>query len=89
MAQFTGMDINEVRTLANQMRSSAQQIEQAMSALTNKLHGTPWVGADRERFVSEWDGTLTSQLRTVLNALDTAATTADKNASDQETTSAT
>ena len=40
------------------------------------------------RFRSEWDGTLKSQLMQVSNALRDAATKANQNASDQESTSA-
>jgi uncharacterized protein YukE len=88
MANFTGMDIQGVRTLASQMTSSASQIRQLMSQLTNQLNGTQWVGPDRTRFEGEWNGTYVQQLNQVATALEDAAQRANTNATEQETASA-
>lgn len=87
MAGFTGMDIQGVRSLAGQMDSCAGNIQDLMGRLTNALNGTQWVGADREQFLGEWQGTHTAQLNAVINGLRDAANKARNNASQQETAS--
>lgn len=84
MAAFTGMDIPEVRALAAQMNSAAEEITGLANSLTSKLEGTPWVGPDREKFVSEWHGQYKSQLVNIASALHGAAGNANANASAQE-----
>ena len=88
MSSFTGMDVPAVRQLATQMTSSASQIRQLMTQLTNQLNGTQWVGPDRTRFEGEWSGTYVQQLNQVASALEDAANRANQNATQQETASA-
>jgi uncharacterized protein YukE len=84
MAQFTGMDIAQVRSLAQQMNHAAGEIQQLAQSLTAKLQGTAWVGPDRERFLSDWSGHHQQQLNQVVQALHDAAQRATANASEQE-----
>jgi len=84
MGGFTGMDIGQVRNLATQMRSKAEEIEGIMRQLSGALDGTQWVGPDRERFKGEWDGQCCNALRQVAETLRAAAQTADQNAGQQE-----
>ena len=84
---FTGMDVAAVRTLAQQMNSSADEIQQIQQALTSQLQGASWVGPDREHFVSDWQSTHVQQLQQVVNALHDAATRATQNAQEQENVS--
>lgn len=86
--QFTGMNIQEVRTLATQLDGAASDIEALMSRLTNQLNSTSWVGNDREQFVGEWQGAHTTALRNVINGIQEAARKARVNADQQETASA-
>lgn len=88
MAQFTGMDVEAVRGLAKQMQSSADQIRDLARRLTSALESTQWVGPDRERFVSEWQGQYLTSLNQVADGLRETAGRADKNANEQETASA-
>ncbi len=88
MATFTGMDIQAVRTLAQQMNSSAGEIQQLMQRLTSALQGTPWVGPDREQFLSDWQSQHVVALRNVAQSLEQAATRANMNANEQEQASA-
>ena len=87
MVNFTGMDIGGVRQLATQMTSSAGQIRQLMSQLTNQLNNTQWIGPDRTRFEGEWSGTYVQQLNQVATALEDAANRANLNAAEQESAS--
>jgi uncharacterized protein YukE len=84
MAQFTGMDIAEVRALAAQLTRASEEINQLAATLTSRLEGTPWVGPDRERFVSEWHGQYKTNLTSIANALQGASQAATQNAQAQE-----
>jgi uncharacterized protein YukE len=88
MANFTGMDIPAVRALSQQMTQSASQIRQLMTQLSGQLNGTQWVGPDRSRFESDWNGTYVQQLTQVASALEEAAGRANQNAIEQESASA-
>lgn len=87
MAQFTGMDIGEVRALAAQLTRASDEINQLATTLTSRLEGTPWVGPDRERFVSEWHGQYKSSLLQISQALQGASQAATQNAQQQESAS--
>lgn len=82
-----GMDVAQVQALANEMKRAAQEIQNLNRQITAKLHSTPWVGPDRQRFESDWTGQHTQQLNTVVQALEGAAQSALNNATEQETTS--
>jgi uncharacterized protein YukE len=87
MAQFVGQIPEEVDALAADFDAKASDIESLMAALKAKLGSTTWVGADRERFEGDWDGQLSTQLRTVASALRDAAIIARGNAEQQRTAS--
>jgi hypothetical protein len=84
MAGFTGLDITQVRGLANFIRQKADEIEQIQNQVTQRLHGTQWVGPDRQKFEGDWSGHFTASLRTVAGGLRDAAQIADTNATQQE-----
>jgi hypothetical protein len=83
-----GMDIDGVRRLAAQMDNNASQIDQPVGGLSGTLESTEWIGPDRERFVGDWHGTFTPQLRAVANSLRDTANAARINADQQEEASA-
>jgi len=87
MAQFTGMDVAAVRQLSTQMSAKADEIGQIASQLTNSLQGAQWVGPDRERFLSEWQGQHVAALNRVVEGLRAASQTANRNAQEQEAAS--
>ncbi len=84
MAGFTGMDIEGVKQLAQQMRQKSEEIQQISQTLTAALKGAQWVGPDRSQFESDWEGQCVAQLRAVSDRLNDAATRADQNAQQQE-----
>jgi uncharacterized protein YukE len=84
MAQFTGMDIAQVKALAAQMNNAAGEIQQLAQSLGAKLQGTAWVGPDRERFLADWTGQHQAQLNQVVQALQDASRRANANAAEQE-----
>lgn len=79
-----GLDIQQVRTLSSQLSRQAETIQQALSTLTSALQGTQWTGPDAEQFRNEWSSTHTSNLKTVINALQEASQKAARNADAQE-----
>lgn len=84
---FTGMDVEQVRGLATQLVTKAEEIEQISTALSTSLGSTQWEGSDATAFRSDWESTYRTQLANVAGALRDAATIANTNASQQETTS--
>lgn len=81
---MTGMDIAQVRSLSRQLRSEATDIERVISSMTAELHGLPWKGNDRERFLREWDSTHVRALRRVVGSLESASTESNEYARRQE-----
>lgn len=88
MSNFVGMDVQAVRTLAQQLSSDAEEIDQIASKLTSQLDGTQWVGSDASSFRDSWNGSYRQQLATVVNALRDAAQAATSNANQQDEASA-
>lgn len=87
MSTMYGMDISQVRALAQLMSHTASEIQQMTANLTSNLQNTPWVGPDRQSFESDWHSTHVMQLNQVVNALNDAATRANNNATEQENVS--
>lgn len=88
MAYFTGMNISEVRSLATQLSTKADEIDSIANALSSQLNGVQWVGADADNFRNEWQSTHRGQLSAVAHALRDASTRATVNANQQEEASA-
>lgn len=84
MANFTGMDIPAVRNLSKQLKRRADEIESISQQLTGQLDATPWVGPDRQQFHSDWNGRYRQALRTVVQGLEQASVSANRNATEQE-----
>lgn len=85
---FTGMDVAAVRQMATQMETTANDISQQMNRLTTTLQGTDWKGPDANAFREEWNGSHTTSLKAVVDALNEVCRKARANADAQETTSA-
>ncbi|NNN22403.1 MAG: hypothetical protein HKL80_10440 [Acidimicrobiales bacterium] len=81
---FYGMDVDQVRQLANQMSQAAGEIESLSAQLTSALNSTQWVGPDQQRFMSEWTSQHSPNLRNVCQGLHQAAQLAIQNANQQE-----
>lgn len=84
MANFTGMDIPAVRTLAKQLKGRADEIQTISQQLTSQLESTIWRGPDREQFQGEWNGRYRQALHTVVQGLEQASLDARRNANEQE-----
>lgn len=84
MPQMTGMDIEGVRHLAQQLNSKADEITSLASQLTSQLSATQWVGNDATRFRDDWSSHHNTALNQVADALRHASTAATQNASQQD-----
>lgn len=87
MAQYIGMDPDEVDDLAAQLQAKASDLETVLSTLTSKLGSTTWVGTDRNRFEEAWQGTISVNLTNAANQLRDAATAATGDANQQRAAS--
>lgn len=84
MSGFKGMDVEQVRRLADQLDAKANVINDIAAQLSNQLGSTDWRGPDSERFRSDWDSHHRSALNRVMQALQDAARTSRRNANEQE-----
>ena len=87
MAMY-GMDIEQVRQLATLFGQKADDIQQIIQTVSSRLSSTNWVGPDADQFENDWNSTLVPDLRRVEQSLRDAQQKANKNASDQSSTSA-
>lgn len=87
MAGFYGMDVEAVQGLARQLDAKSQEITNLANQLTTQLSSTDWKGPDADRFRTDWDSIHRPALNNVAQALDTAGTTANQNATEQLNTS--
>jgi uncharacterized protein YukE len=79
-----GMDIGEVRHLAQALTQAAAELNTMVAKLTQQVQSAHWVGPDRERFVGDWNSHHASALKNVAHALDEAGTRAQRDAQQQE-----
>ncbi len=83
-----GMNVDDVRSLASQLTSSANEIQNIVNQLTGKIHSTNWVGTDYQAFLNEWQSTYVPSLTSVMHGLEDAASKANQEAAQQEAASA-
>lgn len=81
---LTGMDIAQIRALADQMDRRASEIDALLARLTRLVNGDFWAGADRERFVGEWRDRHAAGLRRIADGLQEASKHAREQARRQE-----
>jgi uncharacterized protein YukE len=84
MAQMLGMDVEQVRAFASFVDQKANDIDGIISSISSKLSQTQWVGNDRQKFESDWNGQLTTALKNVAQALRDTKDRANNNALEQE-----
>lgn len=81
---WIGLDVEQVRGLAQQLHAKSQEINTIAQQLNSQLTSVTWQGPDAERFRSDWNSQYMSSLRQVAQALEAAGTAAGRNASEQE-----
>ena len=78
-----GMDIESVRLLARQMHDASGELVQTAAQLNVAFENATWTGPDREQFAQRW-AQWRAHIAHASDALRDAATTATRNADDQE-----
>lgn len=81
---LSGMDINQIRSMAGNMDRKAEEIRSAIDQLSGAVTAVSWAGPDRDRFVDEWRNRHVSSLRAVADNLSSAARQARDHAAEQE-----
>ncbi|WP_106507195.1 WXG100 family type VII secretion target [Brachybacterium timonense] len=87
MNAVKGMNIEEVRRMAGQLRDAADEILRIEQELTSGLEGVDWTGPDADRFRDQWAGEMVPALLQVKDAVNELGESADRNAGQQEATS--
>lgn len=82
-----GMNVEEVRRLAGQLRDAAEEITRIEQELTSGLEGVDWTGPDADRFRGQWSGEMIPALQQIMTAVNDLGESADRNAAEQEATS--
>lgn len=86
--EILGADIGAIRTFVQRLNQRSAAIAQTTSQLAAVIEGLPWVGTDRERFLTDWKVNHHPGLLQLLDDLAEAATSAGKAADAQEAASA-
>lgn len=87
MNALKGMNVEEVRGMARQLREAAEEITRIEQELTNGLEEVDWTGPDADRFRGQWSGEMIPALQQIMNSVNELGETADRNAAEQEATS--
>ena len=82
-----GADVEQLDTLAKKFDQESEQLTQAISQIGSQVKSVWWEGRDADRFRSEWEGTYSSQLRRISEALKQVGQGVRKQAQQQRTTS--
>jgi len=83
---FKGMDVEEARTGAQNLRKGVEALRTAKTQLSNyanHVHGI-WKGQDSDQFKGDWDGNHSQKIDGVINALEEFITRLDKQIVEQE-----
>lgn len=87
MNALKGMNVEEVRGMARQLRDAAEEITRIEQELTSGLEGVDWTGPDADRFRGQWAAEMVPALQQIMNSVNDLGDTADRNAAEQESTS--
>ena len=89
MSAMKGMDTGVVSQWAKTVAGTdLPQVEQLITKVCNEATGLPWTGSDFDTFVTTDVAEVQQKLTLLTAAINQMASTASKNASEQETTSA-
>lgn len=83
MAVTHGMNVEEVKTLGDQLKRKGGDIERLVREIENQLNGTTWVGPDADTFRNNWWPGHKRRLEQMAKDLDGFGQSAMNNASEQ------
>ena len=86
---FQGMEVDEVRDLAQRMRESQQRLAAEQETLQGRMAAIPqiWRGGDAEAFRDRWDSQVAPVWRDALDLLQRTAQSAEEHAAEQDVAS--
>lgn len=87
MAAYSGADPDQLRALARTFDQTAARLDSIGRDVSGRISGTSWSGPDAERYRSQWHGESMATIRNVVSALQGAAASLKRNASEQESVS--
>lgn len=82
-----GMNVAEVKALAEHLKSAAGQLDGIMQQLNSKVSSTSWVGPDASKFKNDWWPGHRNRLQQLRTDLEGFGQSAHNNATDQENAS--
>ncbi|MFN8076482.1 MAG: alpha/beta hydrolase [Kineosporiaceae bacterium] len=83
-----GADVDELRRLARELSTGAQQLDAATQGLTAALFAAPWIGDGADRYRHDWTTTHRQRLAAATAALTQAASLLDREAGEHQDASA-
>jgi len=82
-----GMNIGEVKQLAQKLNQKAEQIQQVITEVNQAVGNTSWIGPDADTFKNKWNSEGVRQLTAAKDILTHASQAANRNAETQDQTS--
>lgn len=81
---FLGMDLIAIQHLSRQLDTQSEEVRAASNQLASIIESTAWIGADRDRFVREWQSDYGPALRRSAELLREASVHAAQGAAGQD-----
>lgn len=78
-----GMDVAQVRQMAQQLSEAAQQVSTWQTQLSGEVNGLDWHGDDATTFRSSWESEVVAAFQDVERLLSELSETALRNADEQ------
>lgn len=88
MNSTQGMDVEEVRQVAQRLRDVGTEISQLETQLTGGLADVVWTGPDADRCRAQWSDELVPAMQQIVALVQELGDTAERNASEQDAASA-
>ncbi len=86
--QFQGNSPEQMRQLAGQIQQTAEQLNTIGTGLASSVEGVAWLGSDADAFKTQWWPEFQGQLNALSAQLNDKSTEVNRQAEEQETTSA-
>lgn len=83
-----GMTPESVEQMSNQVDEAGQEAQQIYTQIQGRITDFDWTGEDRDRYVSEFEGTVGQMVQQVVQQANEFAERARRNAAEQREASA-
>lgn len=82
-----GMNPEAVRQMGTQIADSGEGVKSGYTTVQGRVNDFDWTGEDRDRYVSDFEGTIGGLVETIVQQLGEFGERASSNAEQQETAS--